>query len=292
MKRFLCILLCCSFALGLGACGKKAEKAAPAEESAAALTGNVLTDSKAYADAYLAFVDITTAVTNEVTDRVNTNNAMLESASPDGYYMDPNYLSFVYSPFTTVFAAKAADAVLQGAWEGAVLSEEGNLFKAEYVYVDKTSGTPVDREGRCTWEIRENGAFRVRAYVDGDLAEFTEFIPLGGDRYFLYTLTDMALVTYTNGAVTALRHVQRICEPGADFFAGDVRYFVPDVEDYFPNSCPDDNRLALDDDALFLITLENGTMVFAGKVGQDQITEDGLLSGVQWIPTDPVTLLP
>lgn len=292
MKRLLCILLCCCLGLSLCACGKTNDPApAPEAVTDPSLTGNALQDSAAFADAYLTYLNIRNAVVEEVDRRVGESNAVLETSLPDSYYMDPSYLLLVYVPFSTAYPAVVADAILQGEWKDAKLSEEGNLFRSEFTYVDKTSGSSVNRSGLCTWEIAGSGAFRVVMYVDGEVLEFTEFIPQGNDRYLLYTLTDKALVEYKEGQVTGLWHIRRISEPAVDSFPGDLRYFSLDVTDYFPGGTVVPEDFAGDADALYLLTLENDTLTYIGRAAQDQTDEQGRLTGIQWMDIDPVTLL-
>ena len=167
--------------------------------------------------------------------RLDTHDAKLQAAYPDSYYMNSDYLLLVYVPFTTAYPSlgrelradnlDAAQTSLRETFPDAVLTMTApGRFEAVYTYVDKTSGTEVQREGKCQWDCDGlTGAIRVRAYIDGELTEFTEFVPLGGSRYLLYTATDKAIVEYIEGEITALWHAHRISEPAQGLFPGDMR---------------------------------------------------------------------
>ena len=162
--------------------------------------------------------------------RLDTHDARLQAAYPDSYYMNSDYLLLVYVPFTTAYPSlgrelradnlDAAQTSLRETFPDAVLTMTApGRYEAVYTYVDKTSGTEVQREGKCQWDCDGlTGAIRVRAYIDGELTEFTEFVPLGGSRYLLYTATDKAIVEYIEGEITALWHAHRISEPAQGLF--------------------------------------------------------------------------
>ncbi len=138
------------------------------------------------------------------------------------------------------------------------------------------------------------GAIRVRAYIDGELTEFTEFVPLGGSRYLLYTATDKAIVEYIEGEITALWHAHRISEPAQGLFPGDMRLMSLAEQDFFPGegaSFSGTDWITGDADAQYVITLQNGEMVYTGKISQDLVDQDGNRTGIVWQDIAPITLL-
>ena len=100
--------------------------------------------------------------------------------------MNSDYLLLVYVPFTTAYPSlgrelradnlDAAQTSLRETFPDAVLTMTApGRFEAVYTYVDKTSGTEVQREGKCQWDCDGlTGAIRVRAYIDGELTEAEE----------------------------------------------------------------------------------------------------------------------
>ena len=282
--------------LGLCACGGKAPAAEP-ETSPLPLA-----DGTSYADIHMQFLSVRSALLDTVEQRIERSNAALRERDADSYYMDSSYLVMTYVPFSTVWPGLAgsltddtarAEEELRGAFPDAVLTNPApGVYEAVFTYVDKTSGQAVDRAGRCVWERDgERGSFRVRAWIDDVLAEFTEFIPQGDDLYLLYTMTDLALVRYADGQVTRLQHVHRISEPPLGAFPGDMRPFSLDSFDPFPAGSADGTLLAMGDDVQYRFVLENGVMTYEGKISQDLSDGAGNRTGVRWIDIEPITLL-
>jgi|GEM_PF-995788 len=309
-RRLIVLLLCAALILALAGCGGSKQPSQvtataepdPAEDTLTAES----TPGVTYAEAYMNYLTVYGALLDEVTRRLETHNAILENRYPDSYYMNSNYLMLVYAPFNTAYPAlgstleadntAAAQESLRAAYPDAVLSRIApGCWEAVYTYVDKTSGTAVDRSGRCRWECGgARGSFRVRAWVDDTLVEFTEFIPQGNDTYLLYTMTDRALVEYANGAVTGLWHAHRISDPPLGSFPGDMRLYTLEWSDPFPAQLLTRESLFADDrseDLQYTLVLENDTMVYAGKIAQDRLDPQGSKTGVNWIDIEPITLL-
>ena len=190
MKRtILSLILCCALLFSLTACGKTeapqptasaGTETAPNSENPAAAEGI------SYADAYAQYTAIYGALLNAVQQRLDTHDARLQAAYPDSYYMNSDYLLLVYVPFTTAYPSlgrelradnlDAAQTSLRETFPDAVLTMTApGRYEAAYTYVDKTSGTEVQREGKCQWDCDGlTGAIRVRAYIDGELTEAEE----------------------------------------------------------------------------------------------------------------------
>ena len=187
-RKILSLILCCALLFSLAACGKTeapqptasaGTETAPNSENPAAAEGI------SYADAYAQYTAIYGALLNAVQQRLDTHDARLQAAYPDSYYMNSDYLLLVYVPFTTAYPSlgrelradnlDAAQTSLRETFPDAVLTMTApGRFEAVYTYVDKTSGTEVQREGKCQWDCDGlTGAIRVRAYIDGELTEFT-----------------------------------------------------------------------------------------------------------------------
>lgn len=326
-NRVICVLLCAVLALGLAACastaaetagGSAAVTSAPAQNPAAAATAvpeaAAATAAPAatavptpvpvsYEDAYLQFLSVYASLVDEVQRRVERHNAQLKSQYPESYYMHSDYLMLDYYPFLPDYPSmgsalrdgdlSAAEAALRQRWPDAVLTSSApGVYEAEYTYPDKTSGVIVERRGECLWECDgATGAFRVRAQVDGEPVEFTEFIPQGNDTWLMYTMADKVLVTCRDGNVTALYHAHRINQPAQSRFGGDVRFCSLSDDDFYPGGSVSSAWITGDKDAEFILTLENGEMIFTGKVPQDVIDEHGDKVGVTWHDIDPIRLL-
>jgi len=317
IRKRIWALLCAVLLLGLTACGAPAGTAevppaeptpAPVEEPTAAPTPEPTeapTPEPAgisYAEAYSRYLAVFGALTDEVERRIETHNAVLETRYPDSYYMNSSYLMQVYIPFRTAYPALGsalAEDSLDDALESIrVFYPDAELtatapgaYEAVYTYVDKTSGEEVERQGRCTWECDgATGAFRVLAYLDGELTEFTEFVPQGEDTYLIYTMTDKVLVTCTDSGVTALLHVHRISEAPLGTFPGDMRLCSLEEDDFFPDGVADEVWIRSDANAQYLLTLENGDMVFTGKVSQDVLDDAGNKVGILWQDIEPIRL--
>ena len=301
-RKILLLLICSLLLLNLSGCGQT--KPAETEPSAAPAEATpVPSGDFTYAEAYLQYLAVYSALRDAVESRVETHNAMLKSADPESYYMNSAYLMLVYAPFSTAYPGlgaamgrdnqEAAQSVLRETFPDAVLSSPSeNCWQAIYTYLDKTSGEEVPRQGKCLWECdRAVGSFRVRAWVDGELVEFTEFVPQGNDLYLLYTMSDKALVRYTSGEVPAFWHTHRISEPPLDAFPGDMRLCSLEDKDFYPAEPVSVSWITGDTDAQYVLTLENSVMTYTGRVAQDLLDRDGVRVGVQWMDIDPITLL-
>ena len=293
-RKLICLLLCAALALGLCACGGSSAPSGGAD------TG--LPAGKSYSEIYMQYLAVRTALLEGVELRIETNNAVLKEQYADSFYMNSNYLVLTYVPFSTVYPGLVSTLTdgdlsvaleeLRTAFPDAELKETApGIYEASYTYVDKTSGQAVDRSGRCLWERDgQTGSFRVRAWIDEELVEFTEFIPQGNDLYLLYTMTDLALVQYSGGRLRGLRHVHRISEPALGAFPGDMRVYDLAAFDPFPAGGAADDMLTLGDDAQYLLTLENDVMVYSGRIAQDMADEAGNKVGMAWQVIDPITL--
>lgn len=299
-RSLIAVLLCALLLLGLSACNRPAEDdpgPVPAE------TPLDLPANGSYAAAYTQYLTVCGALRDAVQLRLETHNAILESGSPNGFYMNSNYLMLVYAPFNTAYPelgmgitgedTASAQENLRKAFPDAELSMTApGRWEASYTYLDKTSGQEVARQGYCIWECDGlAGSFRVRAYVDGNLVEFTEFVPQEDELYLLYTMTDLALVRYTAGQITELTHAHRISEPPLGAFPGDMRLYTLDQTELFPRGTLTAGDISGDEDLRYLLTLENGVMTYTGKIDQDILGQDGRKTGVSWQDIDPITLL-
>ncbi len=196
-RKILSLILCCALLLSLSACGK-AEAPQPAADAGTETAPDsglpAAAEGISYADAYTQYTAIYGALLSPVQQRLDAHDARLQAAYPDSYYMNSDYLLLVYVPFMTAYPSlgrelraddlDAAQTSLRETFPDAVLTSTApGRYEAVYTYVDKTSGTEVQRDGRCQWDCDGlTGAIRVRAYIDGELTEFTEFVPLGGSR--------------------------------------------------------------------------------------------------------------
>ena len=302
-RKVLLLLICAAFLLLPAGCAGgqstvgEEPTAAPAEETPAPA------GDYTYAEAYMRYLSVCSALRDTVDRRVETHNAILKSRDPDSYYMNSDYLMLVYVPFSTAYPAlgsalgrdnrTAAENALRETCPDAALTQlDEDSWQAVYAYLDKTSGEEVPRQGKCVWECdRGTGAIRVRAWLDGEMTEFTEFVPQGNDMYLLYTMTDKALVRFTDGEVPAFWHAHRISEPPMDAFAGDMRLCSLEEKDFYPSASAGVSWITGDKDAQFVLTLENSVMTYTGKIGQDILNKDGERTSVQWLDIEPITLL-
>lgn len=318
MKRKLICLALCALLLGaLAACGEKAPAASGAAETAVPAGTGAPAETAApestavpaenaagsFSDAYMQFWSIYGAVWDEVSQRLEANNAALAAADPQNYYLDPSYLVLVYAPFNTVGPAvgsalgentlSAAQELIRSYWPDAVFTRVGeNSYKADYTYTELPEYGGATHAGTCTWEFDPaTGSFRVVGYTDGAVSEFTEFIPQGNDVYLLYTREDKALVTYADGQVTALLHAHMIDEAPLGDFAGDVRLNSLAQYDFYPDGKAESAWISDDANAQYVITIADGEMTYAGKLAKDVLSADGTTkTGVQWTDGEPFTL--
>lgn len=295
MKRTLfCLFVCLSLLLGLCACGGTAGEpaSAAADPTAAPAESAKLADSAAFVDAYLNYQSIRDALTASVNDRVAASNAALAALFPDSYYMNSSYLLLVYAPFSTMWPGTIANAILADKWEGAAITSQNGVWCAEYPYIDRTGETDVHRTCRCTWEFDAGtSAFRVQAWLDGELVEFTEFVPQGNGQYLLYTASDKALVGYAGGEITSIVHTHLITEPALGTFPGDMRPASLEKDSFYPDDVVSSEWLVGDADAQYtLYTSDDGTLTYKGLVGQDLLDADGNKIGVSWSEIDPIVL--
>ena len=108
------------------------------------------------------------------------------------------------------------------------------------------------------------------------------------------TATDKAIVEYIEGEITALWHAHRISEPAQGLFPGDMRLMSLDEQDFFPGegaSFSGTEWITDDADAQYVLTLQNGEMVYTGKISQDLVDQDGNRTGIVWQDIAPITLL-
>ena len=108
------------------------------------------------------------------------------------------------------------------------------------------------------------------------------------------TATDKAIVEYIEGEITALWHAHRISEPAQGLFPGDMRLMSLAEQAFFPGegaSFSGTDWITGDADAQYVITLQNGEMVYTGKISQDLVDQDGNRTGIVWQDIAPITLL-
>lgn len=257
----------------------------------------------AYSDVYSQYLSLFSTLCDEIERRVETHNAVLESQYPDSYYMHSDYLMQSLLPVRPVYPAMGsalADDNLPQATEALqVLFPDAELtmtapgcYEARYTYVDKTSGEEVNRAGRCLWECDgAAGSFRVRAWLDDALVEFTEFIPQGGSTWLLYTMTDKILLTCPDDELTALAYAHRISEAPLSAFPGDMRLCSLEEDDFFPNRAAAEDWILSDGDAQYILRLEDGELTYKGQVAQDVLDQRGDKVGLVWQAIDPIQLL-
>jgi len=300
-RKLICLVLCAALVLTLAACGgKNNAQSAPVLPDETPLE---LASGKSYAEIYAEFLAVYGALLDEVERRVETHNGILKGGYPGDYYLNSNYLMQVYVPFATAYPGlvspltdedlATAEKSLRATFPDAVLTEAApGRYEATYTYKDMTTGDTVERLGQCIWE-RDGaaGSFRVRAFVDGELAEFTEFVPQGGDLYFLYTMTDKALVRYSDGEITSLWHAHAISDPPLGTFPGDMRVNSLAESDPFPAGTVGVSWITGDVDAEYVLTLEDGVMTYTGRIAQDLLDVKGSKIGVAWQDIEPIVLL-
>ena len=149
--------------------------------------------------------------------------------------------------------------------------------------------------GKCQWDCDGlTGAIRVRAYIDGELTEFTEFVPPRRRPVPATPRPTRRSSSTSRGEITALWHAHRISEPAQGLFPGDMRLMSLAEQDFFPGegaSFSGTDWITGDADAQYVITLQNGEMVYTGKISQDLVDQDGNRTGIVWQDIAPITLL-
>ena len=308
-RKVLCLFLCALLLTALVSCGAaKPAAAEPAPETAAPAPVQTATPAApepgiAYREAYMTYLGIFTALSEEIDRRVEVHNGLIEAANPDTYYMNSSYLMQVLTPYRAAYPAlgallsddstgTAAEA-MRAYYPDVQLTQTGpGCYEAAYTYVDKTSGAEVQRQGRCVWECDgAAGSFRVRAYVDDALVEFTEFVPQGGGRYLLYSGPDRILVDMDGDSVAGFAFARMINAAPLGAFAGDVRLNSLDDADFFPDGTAEEDWIVSEPDAEFILVLKDGEAVYTGKISQDVLSATGEKTGVNWLDIDPIELL-
>lgn len=321
-RRVLSLFLCALLLTALVSCGASEpapaaaapETAAPAAATPAPAATEVPAATPeptpaapepgvSYREAYMKYLSIFTALSEEIERRVEVHNALLETAYPDTYYMNSNYLMQVVTPYRTAYPAfgallsddsiDAAAEALRAYYPDVQLTLNGpGSYEAVYTYVDKTSGAEVMRQGRCVWECDgAAGSFRVRAYVDDALVEFAEFVPQGGGRYLLYSGPDKILVAMDGDSVAGFAFARMINAAPLGAFGGDMRLNSLDAADFFPDGTAEEDWIVSDPDAEFVLVLKNGEATYTGKVSQDVLNGFGEKTDVYWLDIDPIELL-
>ena len=321
-RKLIAAALSAVLLLTLCACGAVSPAPAPAETPAAdpvpAVETPVITPEPTeaptpepppapvwtYDAAYLQYMAVFGALTDEVERRIEIHNAVLESQYPDSYYMNSSYLMQSCLPFRPAYPAlgsalsgdttESTAEALRSHYPDAVLNVIApGAYEAAYTYsyTDRVTGEEIVRPVRCVWECdRDTGAFRVRAWEDGTMAEFTEFVPQGDGRYLIYTMTDKILVGYQEGEITSLAYAHRISEPPLGTFPGDMRLCSLDQADFYPDAVAEENWIREDGDAQYLLTLDGGDLVYAGQIAQDVLDARGDKVGVSWLSIEPIRL--
>ena len=101
-RKVLLLLMCALLLLNLAACGRSGgssgEPAATAEPEPTAPAGDFT-----YAEAYMQYLSVCSALRDTVESRLETHNAILKDRDPDSYYMNSDYLLLVYAPFSAAY---------------------------------------------------------------------------------------------------------------------------------------------------------------------------------------------
>lgn len=294
-RKLMCLLLCALLLLFLSACGgRKTAEEAPAASP-------VSSSGISFREAYPSYAAVRDALVSEISGRIDAHNNVLRAEQPGSYFFNSDLLLLAFAPFGSSFPDLGRDlsddmmdavlAGLQARWPDAALSLTApGRYEATYTYVDRTSGTDINRSGKCVWECDgSTGALRVCSYLDGLLQEYTEFVPQSGNRYLLSTMKDRAVVEYRGGSVSALWFEHRIYEAPLGSFPGDVRSFFPE-SGCFPDGTCSIDQIVGDVDAEYVFTLENGTAMYKGKIAQPLLDVSGNQIGISWLDTGTVTL--
>ena len=236
-KRLLAIVIICTMAISLSACGgsggnsgseSKSGNISTAASDTASQSGASQTSSAAQADTasirsgkdvYDFYDKLTTAMEKKLTDLQNQHN----DAVGDDYTAMVNIL---YTPFNALRyldliyfgdgGAAAAQSTLRALGnEDAVVTENGtNSFTIEYTaksYNADSTTTTYKSKADIKFDT-EKLVFSIVFYRDGKLSNFTEAQFIGKDQYAFSTETDRAIVTYKDGEVTAFVHAENTYE--------------------------------------------------------------------------------
>lgn len=98
-------------------------------------------------------------------------------------------------------------------------------------------------------------------------------------------------MTFEDGVITQLYHAHMINEPPLGSFAGDVRLNSLEEDDFFPGKAADPQWITQDENAQYVITIQDGVMTYSGKIPQDIPGEDGQSRvGVTWVQGESFSL--
>ena len=183
-RKVLLLLICAAFLLLPAGCAGgqstvgEEPTAAPAEETPAPA------GDYTYAEAYMRYLSVCSALRDTVDRRVETHNAILKSRDPDSYYMNSDYLMLVYVPFSTAYPAlgsalgrdnrTAAENALRERMENAYILRPPYLYgKYESLYREPFIFDCARGDRKCYIPEKEMSLqfFNVR-----DLCRFMELI--------------------------------------------------------------------------------------------------------------------
>ncbi|MBR2666835.1 MAG: hypothetical protein IKD96_01580 [Oscillospiraceae bacterium] len=256
MKKLLVLLLAALMLISLSACGTAAQTVLYKPPDPA--------DVESYADVYELYDAIVGDIWEVVLEGTQIHNEGLT------YGEDEDFFTLLYIPFYTTAPSIGeyfADNTMQQArshvrWfygENDLYILGDGQYKSEYTVTTGEGDDAVEHPALTVWDYDEpNCSMNAVVTVDDDVTEFTQFVSQGNDTYLIYTMEDLALVTWVEGTVTALYHTHRDAD----------HPFTLDDHDFFPDGTITKEEILGDPDNEYTITLEKHKLTYTGADGE------------------------
>ncbi len=232
-----------------------------------------------FIDAYNLYYEIIGKMNTTVNDAATAYNAPILAKYPEGdfsVYMDPDYLSIMFSAFMGwdgytgaylgVNDIDGAIEAVSGMYKSCEITKTGDYsFRTDYVMEMTTFDASFnmvtqDVSGYNTIEYDPaNKAFSCKSYSDGALTNFTEIVPMGDDKYLFYDSYNRAIVTYKNGEIVDMVYSNNM-KYSADYttVSGNDQASAT----FYPNGTADASWVNDQSAAAYLISISGGKVSY------------------------------
>lgn len=139
--------------------------------------------------------------------------------------------AYTFDAGTTAATAEAAYQIM--GHQDVKVTIEGREITISYVVSQEATEYSAAEHYAFREVIRydtEAPALSVVQYRDGELSSFTEFQGLGDGRYAISSELERAIVTYQDGAITAMDHAQNLWKMNEDYTGYTEDSFLFDYE--------------------------------------------------------------
>ncbi|MBP5166137.1 MAG: hypothetical protein ILP09_02640 [Oscillospiraceae bacterium] len=232
-----------------------------------------------FIDAYNLYYEIIGAMNTTVNDAATAYNAPVLAKYSEGdfsVYMDPDYLSIMFSAFMgwdgytgAYLGVDDIDGALEavgGMYKSCDITKTGDYsFRTDYVmeitsFDASFNMVTQDMSGYNTIEYDPaNKAFSCKSYSDGALTNFTEIVPMGNDQYLFYDSYNRAIVTYKDGKLVDMVYSNNM-KYSADYTT--VSGNDQASASFYPNGTADASWVNDKSAATYLISVSGGKVSY------------------------------